>query len=49
MGSGPVAFCLSRLALTGGSPPSHVLQGVSASPQGDYPGPVTPLTSTAVL
>ena len=49
VGTSNTAFCLGQLALTGGSPPSHVLAGVTASAQGSYPGAVTPLTSTAVL
>ena len=49
VGSASVAFCLSEFSITGGSPPSRTLAGVSASAQGDYPGAVTPLTSTVDL
>ncbi|KAK9787725.1 hypothetical protein WJX73_002165 [Symbiochloris irregularis] len=48
VGSSSVAFCLDQLEIVGGSNVGG-LNGESASAQGDYPGPVTPLTSTAVM
>lgn len=46
-GSSSINFCLDEIELTGGSPPSH-LTSLPASPQGGYPGPVTPNIAQAV-
>ncbi|KAK9801963.1 hypothetical protein WJX73_002009 [Symbiochloris irregularis] len=46
-GTSNINFCLDQIELTGGQPPSH-LTSLPASPQGDYPGPVTPNIAEAV-